>query len=228
MRTWTVREWWCNTEIVRIPAVGYGSNWTCITHHHLWFLSDNFVIHWLIIPSSRICQLLRPLTTMSWSIRVDVVCIGGFLQNRMEEVTLPIGGYNNLPVYDAIMSWEDTNYRLVADETEQLQFVITGTVVSHWMALALRTGSCKEVFDKCGFDGVSLHHMEVQDAWMNYCGQYMLERSVWAKSTVLFVAMLARRSMWLRYWAWPVTAITRCMVEQISGIRINRIIACRI
>ncbi|HNE63430.1 MAG TPA: T9SS type A sorting domain-containing protein [Saprospiraceae bacterium] len=180
MRTWTVREWWCNTEIVRNSTqliIVTDQNGPVITHHPYDFKAttvSNGCYANVNLPSIEATDMCHD------KLRVDVVYPGGFLQNKNGGlVSLPVGEDTIIyRVYDACYNvTEDTIIVTVADETEPIAICDRRTVVSlngsgeNWVPA--------EVFDDGSFDECHLHHMEVRRMDRDYCG-YVGE-GVWAK-----------------------------------------------
>ncbi|NOT37756.1 MAG: HYR domain-containing protein [Saprospiraceae bacterium] len=163
MRTWTIREWWCNTEITRsqvqlilvrdnvgpeITHVPYNFNAT--TGHKGCYANVN-------LPPIEATDLCHDI------FRYDVIYPGGTLINKN-------GGLAQLPVgidsvfyrvYDKCYNvTEDTLIVTVADDTEPIAVCDRRTVVS--INLAGYNWIPAEVFDDGSFDECGLHHFEVR------------------------------------------------------------------
>ncbi|NOT37757.1 MAG: T9SS type A sorting domain-containing protein [Saprospiraceae bacterium] len=171
MRTWTIREWWCNTEITRsqvqlilvkdnvgpeITHVPYNFNAT--TGHKGCYANVN-------LPPIDATDLCHDI------FRYDVIYPGGTLINKN-------GGLAQLPVgidsvfyrvYDKCYNvTEDTLIVTVADDTEPVAVCDRRTVVS--INLAGYNWIPAEVFDDGSFDECGLHHFEVRRMDSNACG----------------------------------------------------------
>ncbi|MEP7196331.1 MAG: T9SS type A sorting domain-containing protein [Saprospiraceae bacterium] len=172
MRSWTVREWWCNTEIVRTelqlliirdnvgPIVTHKPyNFSATTGHKGCFANVN-------IPGIEAIDACHKL------LRTDVVYPGGILVNKNGGIApLPVGLDTIIyRIYDACYNLtEDTIYITVTDETEPIAVCDRRTVVSindagyNWVPA--------EVLDDGSFDECHLHHFEVRRMDLNACGQ---------------------------------------------------------
>ena len=171
MRNWTVREWWCNTEIVRseiqliIIQDLFGP---IITHAPYGFPATT---------GRRDCEarvLLPPIEAFDYchnDLRVDIAYPGGILIDQN-------GGYVNLPVGEDTVYYRvyDACYNLteiyivihVTDDTEPVAVCDRNTVVAlnhsgyNWVPA--------EVFDDGSFDECQLHHFEVRRMDSASCG----------------------------------------------------------
>ncbi|MBX7176697.1 MAG: hypothetical protein K1X68_07990, partial [Saprospiraceae bacterium] len=162
MRTWTVREWWCNTEIVRNELqviIIKDTHPPVITHHPYDFSATtnrNGCYANVTLPA------IEAVDNCHNNIRVDVVYPGGILINKNGGIVQLPAGIDTIiyRVYDGCYNL--TEYELhvtVADETEPIAICDRRTVVSlngsgeNWVPA--------EVFDDGSFDECHLHHMEV-------------------------------------------------------------------
>jgi hypothetical protein len=171
MRNWVVREWWCNTEIVKsvvqliIIRDVFGP---VITHAPYGFPATT---------GRRDCEarvLLPPIEAYDYchnNLRVDIAYPGGILINQN-------GGYANLPVGEDTVYYRvyDGCYNLtehfivihVKDETEPVAICDRNTVVAithngySWVSA--------DVFDDGSFDECALHHFEVRRMDSAACG----------------------------------------------------------
>lgn len=171
MRTWTVREWWCNTELTRtylqvIEVVD--DKGPKIIHSAYDFNATT---------GHRSCEadvILPPIEAVDAChnvLRIDVEYPGGILINQNGgPVKLPVGIdsvfyrlYDNC--YNLTM---DTLIVTVEDHTAPIAVCDRRTVVSinhsgyNWVPA--------EVFDDGSFDECHLHHFEVRRMDDNACG----------------------------------------------------------
>jgi hypothetical protein len=171
MRNWTVREWWCNTEIVQsvvqiiIIRDTYGP---VITHAPYGFDATT---------GRRNCTatvLLPGIQAFDYchnNLRVDIIYPGGVLENKN-------GGYAEIPVGEDTIFYRvyDGCYNLteywmivhVRDETEPVAVCDRNTVVAlnhsgyNWVPA--------DVFDDGSFDECALDHFEVRRMDTDFCG----------------------------------------------------------
>ncbi|MEI2694404.1 MAG: T9SS type A sorting domain-containing protein [Saprospiraceae bacterium] len=171
MRTWTVREWWCNQEIVTnslqliIIRDEVGPK---ITHMPYGFEATT---------GRRDCEArvllpsIEAVDACHNNLRIDIIYPGGVLENQN-------GGYVNLPVGEDTVYYRvyDGCYNLteayiiihVRDETEPVAVCDRNTVVAlnhsgyNWVPA--------EVFDDGSFDECQLHHFEVRRMDDQACG----------------------------------------------------------
>jgi hypothetical protein len=173
MRTWTVREWWCNQEFTRsIPQLIIIRDVTgpVITHMPYGFDATT---------GNRDCHarvLLPPIEAVDAchnDLRVDVVFPGGILIDQN-------GGWADLPVGEDTVYYRvyDGCYNLtevyiivhVRDETEPVAVCDRNTVVAithngySWVPA--------DVFDDGSFDECALHHFEVRRMDADFCGTF--------------------------------------------------------
>ncbi len=171
MRIWTVREWWCNTEITRQsnqviiikdvegPEIIRAPNGFDAT------TGERDCIARVLLPS------IEAEDACHNDIRIDIAYPGGILLNQN-------GGYVDLPVgedtifyrvYDGCYNL--TNYYIiihVADQTSPVAVCDRNTVVSlnhagyNWVPA--------EVFDDGSFDECTLDHFEVRRMDRDFCG----------------------------------------------------------
>jgi hypothetical protein len=171
MRTWRVREWWCNTEITNSVVqliIIRDETGPVVTHAPYGFSATT---------SKRNCEarVLLPsidaIDACHSVIRIDVAYPGGILLNQN-------GGYANLPVgenevvyrmYDACYNLTEYSIIIsVRDETEPVAVCKRNTVVAlnhaglNWVPA--------EVLDNGSFDECGLHHFEVRRMDRDFCG----------------------------------------------------------
>ena len=171
MRTWTIREWWCNQELVRTVLqviVIKDNTGPVITHMPYGFDATT---------GKRDCKarvLLPAIEAVDGchnDLRVDVAYPGGILIDQN-------GGYADLPVgedtvyyrvYDACYNVTEVYIVVhVRDETEPVAVCDRNTVVAithngySWVPA--------EVFDDGSFDECALHHFEVRRMDRDFCG----------------------------------------------------------
>lgn len=171
MRTWTVREWWCNTEITRTSLqviIIHDNAGPVITHSPYDFnatTAHKGCYANLNLPAIEATDLCHDI------FRYDVIYPGGSLINKN-------GGLAQLPVgvdtvyyraYDKCYNvTEDTLIVTVADDTEPIAVCDRRTVVS--INLAGYNWIPAEVFDDGSFDECGLHHFEVRRMDRDACG----------------------------------------------------------
>ncbi|MBK7737645.1 MAG: HYR domain-containing protein [Saprospiraceae bacterium] len=171
MRVWTVREWWCNTEIVRTGMQVielFDDQGPEITHMPYGFEATT---------GRRDCEArvllpsIEAVDACHNNLRIDIIYPGGVLENQN-------GGYVNLPVgedtvyyrvYDGCYNLTETYIIVhVRDETEPVAVCDRNTVVAlnhsgyNWVPA--------EVFDDGSFDECQLHHFEVRRMDDGACG----------------------------------------------------------
>ncbi|MBK8955020.1 MAG: T9SS type A sorting domain-containing protein [Saprospiraceae bacterium] len=171
MRTWTIREWWCNEEFVRSylqVIVIKDETGPEITHMPYGFDATT---------GKRDCKarvLLPPIEAVDAchnDLRVDIAYPGGILIDQN-------GGWVELPkgedtvyyrVYDACYNVTEVYIVVhVTDHTEPVAVCDRNTVVAithngySWVNA--------EVFDDGSFDECALHHFEVRRMDVDFCG----------------------------------------------------------
>ncbi len=170
MRTWTVREWWCHTEITRqsnqliIISDPFGP---IITHKPYGFDATTG-------PRSCYARVLLPPIEAEDNchdnLRIDVAYPGGILMNQN-------GGWVDLPVgkdtvyyrvYDACYNLTEVFIIInVIDETEPVAVCDRNTVVA--LNRFGETWVPAETFDDGSFDECAVHHFEVRRMDDGYC-----------------------------------------------------------
>ncbi|MBK9223302.1 MAG: hypothetical protein IPO16_14460 [Saprospiraceae bacterium] len=171
MRIWTVREWWCGTEITKNSQqliIIKDVEGPEITHAPYGFEATT---------GRRDCEARVLLPSIEAEdachnkLRIDVAYPGGILLGQN-------GGYVNLPVGEDTIYYRvyDGCYNLtehyiiihVRDETEPVAVCDRNTVVAlnqsgyNWVPA--------EIFDDGSFDECALHHFEVRRMDPNTCG----------------------------------------------------------
>lgn len=179
MRTWTVREWWCNTEITRSelqviiikdiegPTITHSPyDFSATTDHKGCYANVN-------LPP------IEAVDNCHNKLRIDVVYPGGILIGKNGGLAqLPVGEDTIIyRVYDGCYNLtEDTLIVHVTDETEPIAICDRRTVVSlngsgeNWVPAS--------VFDDGSFDECHLHHLEVRRMDKDYCG--LIGEGIWA------------------------------------------------
>ncbi|MBK9632148.1 MAG: hypothetical protein IPO62_13985 [Saprospiraceae bacterium] len=171
MRTWRVREWWCNDELENfaVQIIQIQDNLPPrIIHSHYDFEATT---------SHKSCEadvVIPPIEAVDAchnDLRIDVVYPGGVLVDQNGgRVRLPVGLDTIIyRVYDECYNLtEDTLYVTVRDHTEPVAICERRTVVSindsgsNWVPA--------EVFDDGSFDECKIHHFEVRRMDLNHCG----------------------------------------------------------
>ncbi|MBK9107384.1 MAG: hypothetical protein IPM92_03130 [Saprospiraceae bacterium] len=170
MRMWTIREWWCHTEITRnIPQliIIRGIDGPEITHMPYGFDATT---------GPRSCYarvLLPPIEARDVchdDLRIDIAYPGGILLNQN-------GGWVDLPVgkdtiyyrvYDACYNLTEVYIIInVIDATEPVAVCDRNTVVA--LNRFGETWVPAEVFDDGSFDECAVHHFEVRRMQDDYC-----------------------------------------------------------
>lgn len=170
MRIWTVREWWCHTEITRnIPQliIIRDIDGPEITHMPYGFDATTG-------PRSCYARVLLPPIEAEDAchdnLRIDIAYPGGILLNQN-------GGWVDLPagkdtiyyrVYDGCYNLTEVYIIInVIDETEPVAVCDRNTVVA--LNRFGETWVPAEVFDDGSFDECAVHHFEVRRMDDDYC-----------------------------------------------------------
>ncbi|MBK8955018.1 MAG: hypothetical protein IPM34_05615 [Saprospiraceae bacterium] len=170
MRTWTVREWWCHTEITRQSnqlIIIKDPNGPEITHMPYGFTATTG-------PRSCYARVLLPPIEAEDAchndLRIDIAYPGGILIDQN-------GGWVDLPagkdtiwyrVYDACYNLTEVYIIIdVLDETEPVAVCDRNTVVA--INRLGQTWAPAEVFDDGSFDECAVHHFEVRRMQDDYC-----------------------------------------------------------
>jgi hypothetical protein len=172
MRIWTVREWWCGTEITRnslqLILINDISG-PVITHAPYGFSATTGrreCTARVLLPSIEATDVCHN------PIRIDIAYPGGILINQN-------GGYVDLPAGEDTIYYRlyDDCYNLteyyiiihVTDDTEPVAVCDRNTVVAlnhsgfNWVPA--------EVFDDGSFDECAIHHFEVRRMDRDFCNQ---------------------------------------------------------
>lgn len=171
LRTWRVREWWCNGEVVRTMP-----QWiTMIDTTGPVITKHAYDMH--ASTSNRSCEATVILPSIEAAdachsvVRIDVEYPGGILRNQNGgKVSLPVGIDTIIyRVFDNCYNvTSDTITVTVRDNTEPVAICDRRTIVAlnhsgfNWVPA--------EVFDDGSFDECHLHHFEVRRMDDNSCG----------------------------------------------------------